>query len=170
MKSILRKAVQEEKQTDASAEVAGWACAHHVRMIVVKRQSKGGLVCCQFIFFLRVNSLNIPPHTLQSVPQIISEILLENRCPMLYSLNKRLATPQSLKTIQGLSSPTRRHLVMLNHRYCTFVVLKAGNTYLAFVWGRHSVWTSFTRFGLHQRQNTPGTRPGITETAPNLNG
>eukprot|EP00983_Pelagomonas_calceolata_P088308 1157178-Pelagomonas_calceolata.AAC.4 len=38
------------------------------------------------------------------------------------------------------------------------------------VWGRHSVWTSFTRLGLHQRQGTPGTRPGITETAPNLNG
>eukprot|EP00983_Pelagomonas_calceolata_P116822 1160354-Pelagomonas_calceolata.AAC.4 len=36
--------------------------------------------------------------------------------------------------------------------------------------GAVSVWTSFTRFGLHQRQGTPGTRPGITETAPNLNG
>eukprot|EP00983_Pelagomonas_calceolata_P076779 1153562-Pelagomonas_calceolata.AAC.1 len=36
------------------------------------------------------------------------------------------------------------------------------------VWGRHSVWTSFTR--LHQRRGTPGTRPGIKETAPDLNG
>eukprot|EP00983_Pelagomonas_calceolata_P104210 1158999-Pelagomonas_calceolata.AAC.2 len=38
------------------------------------------------------------------------------------------------------------------------------------VWGRQSVWTSFTRLGLHQRQGTPSTRPGITKTAPNLNG
>eukprot|EP00983_Pelagomonas_calceolata_P001824 61320-Pelagomonas_calceolata.AAC.1 len=38
------------------------------------------------------------------------------------------------------------------------------------VWGRHSVRTSFTRSGLHQRQGTSGTRPGITETVPNLNG
>ena len=32
------------------------------------------------------------------------------------------------------------------------------------------VWTSFTRLALHQGQGTPGTRPGITETEPNLNG
>eukprot|EP00983_Pelagomonas_calceolata_P078812 1154388-Pelagomonas_calceolata.AAC.1 len=38
------------------------------------------------------------------------------------------------------------------------------------VWGRHSIRTSFTRLALHQGKGTPGTRPGITETAPELNG
>eukprot|EP00983_Pelagomonas_calceolata_P066677 1149155-Pelagomonas_calceolata.AAC.1 len=38
------------------------------------------------------------------------------------------------------------------------------------VWGRHRVRTSFTRIALHQGQGAPGTRPGIAETAPNLNG
>eukprot|EP00983_Pelagomonas_calceolata_P039598 1137241-Pelagomonas_calceolata.AAC.3 len=37
-------------------------------------------------------------------------------------------------------------------------------------WGRHSIWTSFTRLGLHHGQDTPGTKLGIAETAPNLNG
>eukprot|EP00983_Pelagomonas_calceolata_P037937 1136610-Pelagomonas_calceolata.AAC.1 len=43
-----------------------------------------------------------------TVPQIISETLHGNRFPMLYSHNKRLTAPQSLKTVQDLSSPTRR--------------------------------------------------------------
>eukprot|EP00983_Pelagomonas_calceolata_P069243 1150296-Pelagomonas_calceolata.AAC.2 len=49
---------------------------------------------------------------------------------------------------KGLVSLLTSGLVMLRHRYCTFTVFGAGDT----------------------GQGTPGTRPGITETAPKLNG
>mmetsp|Transcript_9094 Transcript_9094/g.24515 ORF Transcript_9094/g.24515 Transcript_9094/m.24515 type:complete len:122 (+) Transcript_9094:955-1320(+) len=75
-------------------------CAH----IVVKRQSKQCLLHRHFVIcFSRVSSLNTSPYTTQSVPQIINEMLQENRCTLLRRCNKRITAPQSLKAIQDLA-------------------------------------------------------------------
>eukprot|EP00983_Pelagomonas_calceolata_P001835 61631-Pelagomonas_calceolata.AAC.1 len=86
------------------AAVTGFACTRCGQKV-----KQRGLVCRQYIIgFSRVNSLNISPHTAQSVPQIISNTLHGSRCLLLHCRNKRLTALQPLKAIQDLSSPTQR--------------------------------------------------------------
>eukprot|EP00983_Pelagomonas_calceolata_P042918 1138708-Pelagomonas_calceolata.AAC.2 len=58
----------------------------------------------------------------------------------------------------------------LRNKYAPLLFETSSQTKVSLVPTGHRARTSYTSLALYQGQGTPGTRPGITETAPNLNG